>query len=80
MGRFSVESETVFSHPREVVWDFATNPNNWGRMYKGSGGMANDVKVPLEIGMLWRHQMKLNLTKCAFGVTSKNFFGFFISQ
>ena len=31
-------------------------------------------------GMLRRHQMKLNPTKCVFGVTSKKNFGFFISQ
>ena len=30
--------------------------------------------------ILRRHQMKLNPIKCAFGVTSKNFFGFFVSQ
>ena len=29
---------------------------------------------------LRRHQMKLNLTKCAFGVTSEKFFDFFMSQ
>ena len=50
MGRFSITSETAFSQPREVVFDFATNPNNWGRTYKGSGGMNHDVKVPVEHG------------------------------
>jgi len=29
MGRFEIQSETVFDYEREVVWDFATNPNNW---------------------------------------------------
>ena len=29
MGRFEIQSETVFDYKREVVWDFATNPNNW---------------------------------------------------
>lgn len=51
MGRFSITSETALSQPREVVYDFATNPNNWGRTYKGSGGMNHDIKVPIEPGM-----------------------------
>ncbi|GAB7334337.1 hypothetical protein MBLNU13_g06355t1 [Cladosporium sp. NU13] len=50
MGRFKIQSETVFDYEREVVWDFATNPNNWGRTYKGSGGMHKDTKFPLELG------------------------------
>ena len=50
MGRFSNTSETAFSHPRDVVWDFATNPNNWGRTYKGSGGMNHEVEVPIKHG------------------------------
>lgn len=29
MGRFEIQSETVFDYEREIVWDFATNPNNW---------------------------------------------------
>ena len=33
MGRFEIQSETVFDYEREVVWDFATNPNNWVRLF-----------------------------------------------
>jgi hypothetical protein len=29
MGRFEIQSETAFDYDQEVVWDFATNPNNW---------------------------------------------------
>ena len=29
---------------------------------------------------LRRHQMKLNLSKCAFGVSSRKFIGFMVSQ
>ncbi|CAK3847221.1 Hypothetical predicted protein [Lecanosticta acicola] len=59
MGRFSITSETAFSHPPEVVYDFAANPNNWGRTYKGSGGMHKDVKVPVEFGDVWTEKVDL---------------------
>lgn len=44
----SITSETAFSYPREVVFDYACDPNHWGQNYKGSGGMHKEVKVPVE--------------------------------
>lgn len=33
MGRFEIQSETVFNYECEVVWDLATNPNNLVRSF-----------------------------------------------
>jgi hypothetical protein len=34
MGKFSIASGTAFSHPTEAVFDFVTDPSNWGKPYK----------------------------------------------
>lgn len=59
MGRVSVESETAFAHPAEVIYDFVTNPANWGRTYKGSGGVHQDLKLPLQVGDTWEEKVDL---------------------
>jgi hypothetical protein len=33
MGKFSITSETALSHPAEAVFDFVTDPSNWGKPY-----------------------------------------------
>ena len=55
MGFFSIQSETAFSYPAEVIYDFVSNPDNWGRTYKGSGGMKEGEKLdlPLKVGDVW---------------------------
>jgi len=63
MGILSVTSETAFNYPIEVVYDFASNPNNWGKTYKGSGGMADEEevhrKLPLKVGDVWTEKVTL---------------------
>ncbi|KAF2486136.1 hypothetical protein BDY17DRAFT_307686 [Neohortaea acidophila] len=62
MGNFSITSETVFAHPAERVYDFVSNPGNWGRTYKGSGGMhegSKHLKLPLQIGDTWMEKVDL---------------------
>jgi hypothetical protein len=50
----SITSETAFSHPAPAIFDFVTDPSNWGKTYKGSGGMhhkqARDLILPLKFG------------------------------
>ena len=63
MGNFSITSETTFSHPPEVIYDFVSNPGNWGRTYKGSGGMHEGSKhltLPLKFGDTWTERVELD--------------------
>jgi hypothetical protein len=57
MGKFSITSETAFSHPATAIFDFVTDPSNWGKTYKGSGGMhpkqARNLTLPLKFGDEW---------------------------
>lgn len=53
MGYFESSSQTVFSHPAEDIYDFVSDPNNWPKTYKGSHGIANQIKTPLEVGDVW---------------------------
>lgn len=60
MGKFSITGETVFDYPADVIYDFVSNPHNWGKTYKGSGGMQDkNLKVPLEIGAVWTEKVTL---------------------
>lgn len=63
MGKFSITSETAFSHPAEVIFDFVTDPSNWGKTYKGSGGMhskqATSLTLPLKFGDEWTERVDL---------------------
>ena len=52
MGVFSITSETAFAHPPEVVFDFVSNPANWGRTYKGSGGVHQHLTLVCLSGVL----------------------------
>lgn len=57
MGLMSVTASSVFPYPRETVYDFATDPNNWGGNYKNSAGMLDPEhvrkNVPLPVGFEW---------------------------
>jgi len=57
----SVTSETIFNYPPEVIYDFVSNPENWGRTYKGSAGVAQDQKLelPLKVGDTWTEKVVL---------------------
>lgn len=59
MGKFSVESETTFLHPPELIFDFVANPANWGRTYKGSGGVHQHLTLPLKFGDTWTEKVEL---------------------
>ncbi|KAK4499767.1 hypothetical protein PRZ48_007953 [Zasmidium cellare] len=60
MGKFSITGETVFDYPAEVVYDFVSNPHNWGKTYKGSAGMQDrNLKVPLQLGDTWTEKVTL---------------------
>lgn len=59
MGKFSIESETAFAYPPEVIFDFVANPANWGRTYKGSGGVHQHLTLPLKFGDTWTEKVDL---------------------
>ncbi|KAK6385530.1 hypothetical protein LTS17_001098 [Exophiala oligosperma] len=63
MGVMSNTSENVITHPREVVYDYATNPTTWGQNYKGSGGMVAEHQMhkdlPLKVGYTWTEKVTL---------------------
>ena len=61
MGRITIESETVFSRPAEEIYDFVSNPANWGRTYQGSGGLHNNaqLQLPLKFGDQWTEAVPL---------------------
>ncbi|KAF2208424.1 hypothetical protein CERZMDRAFT_118817 [Cercospora zeae-maydis SCOH1-5] len=61
MGRITIESETAFARPAEEIYDFVSNPANWGRTYQGSGGLHNNaqLKLPLQFGDQWTEAVPL---------------------
>lgn len=59
MGKFSITSETIFAHPAEVIFDFVSNPANWGRTYSGSGGVHEHLSLPLRFGDTWTEKVDL---------------------
>jgi hypothetical protein len=60
MGNFSITSGTAFSYPPEVIYDFVTNPANWGQTYKGSGGVHQNLPLPLKVGDTWDEKVDLS--------------------
>ncbi len=46
-------SETAFTYPPEVIYDFVTNPANWTKTYPGSNYVGNLDVLPLNVGDTW---------------------------
>lgn len=59
MGKFSITSETVFAHSAEEIFDYVSNPANWGSTYKGSGGVHENLSLPLKFGDTWTEKVDL---------------------
>ncbi|KAK3080912.1 hypothetical protein LTS18_012017 [Coniosporium uncinatum] len=64
MGRLTVSSSTAFAHPAPRIYDFVSNPANWGKTYKGSAGLADShahqgLRLPLQIGDTWTEKVCL---------------------
>lgn len=59
MGKITNESTNVIHHPPEAVYDFVTNPANWGRTYKGSDGVHAPLSLPLKVGDVWTETVVL---------------------
>jgi hypothetical protein len=61
MGVMSVTSETIFNYPPDIIYDFVSNPANWGRTYKGSAGVPIEEKLslPLKVGDVWTEKVAL---------------------
>ena len=53
MGIVTTSSETAFSQPAEVVYDFVTNPANWTKTYPGSNYVGKLDSLPLQVGDNW---------------------------
>ena len=62
MGSFTAESQSLFHHPVESVYDFVTNPHNWPKTYKGSAGIADELALPLKVGDSWTEFVKVSDT------------------
>lgn len=59
MGRNTAFASTVLPYSREQVYDFVSNPHNWPRTYKGSGGIQQHLELPLKIGDKWTEKVSL---------------------
>ncbi|KAI4699885.1 hypothetical protein J4E89_011059 [Alternaria sp. Ai002NY15] len=61
MGVMSVTSETIFNYPPEIIYDFVSNPSNWGRTYAGSSGLppGQNLSLPLKVGDVWTEKVAL---------------------
>lgn len=61
MGVISVTSETIFNYPPEIIYDFVSNPSNWGRTYAGSSGLppGQNLSLPLKVGDVWTEKVAL---------------------
>lgn len=54
MGIVTTSSETAFSQPPEIVYDFVTNPANWNKTYPGGPDNRNlPDHLPLRVGDTW---------------------------
>lgn len=62
MGSFTATSQTLFKHSAEAVYDFASNPHNWPKTYKGSHAIADPLPFPLKVGDRWTEIVKLSDT------------------
>ncbi|CEJ82562.1 hypothetical protein VHEMI02621 [[Torrubiella] hemipterigena] len=59
MGICSATGSTVIPYTREQVYDFITNPHNWPKTYKGSGGIQQTLPTPLQLGDQWTEKVVL---------------------
>lgn len=59
MGVCSASSQTLLPYTREQVYDFVTNPHNWPLTYKGSGGIQQNLEIPLKLGDQWTEKVVL---------------------
>ncbi|KAH8901425.1 hypothetical protein GQ53DRAFT_740356 [Thozetella sp. PMI_491] len=59
MGVVSASGSTVIPYTREQVYDFVTNPHNWPLTYKGSGGIQQNLTIPLKVGDKWVEKVSL---------------------
>lgn len=62
MGSFTAESQTLINHPAEAIYDFVSDPHNWPKTFKGSSGIADELKLPLEVGDSWTELIKVSDT------------------
>ncbi len=54
VGIVTTSSETAFSQPPEVIYDFVTNPANWTKTYPGSAHIGDlPEQLPLKVGDTW---------------------------
>jgi hypothetical protein len=53
LGIVTTSSETLFTQPAEVVYDFVTNPANWTKTYPGSNYVGKLDRLPLQVGDTW---------------------------
>lgn len=60
MGSFTAESQTLFHHPAEEIYDFVSNPHNWPKTFKGSAGIADELSLPLKVGDSWTELIKVS--------------------
>ena len=61
MGSFTTESQTVFDHPAEAIYDFVSDPHNWPKTFKGSAGIADqNLRIPLTVGDSWTEFIKVS--------------------
>jgi hypothetical protein len=53
LGIVTTSSETAFTQPAELVYDFVTNPANWTKTYPGSSHVGQLKNLPLQVGDTW---------------------------
>lgn len=54
MGIVTMSSETAFSYPPEVIYDFVADPKNWTKTYPGGPRIAGvPDELPLRVGDTW---------------------------
>ncbi|KAI4638667.1 hypothetical protein J4E93_009968 [Alternaria ventricosa] len=61
MGVMTCTSSTIFNYPPEIIYDFVSNPSNWGRTYAGSSGLppGQNLSLPLKVGDVWTEKVAL---------------------
>ena len=62
MGSFTAESQTLFHHSPEAIYDFVSNPHNWPKTFKGSAGTSSELSIPLKIGDNWTELVSVSDT------------------
>ena len=60
MGSFTAESQSLFHHPAQDIYDFVSDPHNWPKTYKGSAGIADLLSLPLKVGDSWTELVKVS--------------------